>query len=359
MDVETKLELSCKAPAEEVITREEMKALFETKSQPVHYIGMEVSGKLHLGSLLMNGFKINDFAKAGIRTQVLLADWHSVINNKLEGNWEKIKRASKYYEEAFKFFCPSVKITRGSELYENNNEYWKEVIMFSKHLTLARTERCLSILGRRASETTVLARYFYPPMQAIDIKHLGADIAHAGMDQRKIHMVAREVFPKMGFEKPIAVHHHILAGLSEPEKIDADIHGLSEKEEEVYAMKMSKSKPYTAIFIHDTEEEIKDKLKKAYCPPSTEGNPVLELAKYVVFHEQKELNVERPEKYGGNVVYENYAGVEKDYLEKKLHPSDLKNAVGNSVEKIIAPIRKHFEGKKEMMKVFEETAITR
>jgi len=78
-----------------------------------------------------------------------------------------------------------------------------------------------------------------------------------------------------------------------------------------------------------------------------------------VFHEQKELNVERPEKYGGNVVYENYAGVEKDYLEKKLHPSDLKNAVGNSVEKIIAPIRKHFEGKKEMMKVFEETAITR
>ena len=355
MDVETKIELACRAPAEEVITREEMKALFETKAQPVHYIGLEVSGKLHLGSLLMNGFKINDFAKAGIRTQVLLADWHSVINNKLEGNWEKIKRASKYYEEAFKFFCPSVKITRGSELYENNNEYWKEVIMFSKHLTLARASRCLSILGRSEKETLELAQYLYPPMQAIDIRHMGADIAHAGMDQRKIHMVAREVFPKMGFKKPIAVHHHLLAGLSEPEKIT----GEGSKEEEVYAMKMSKSKPYTAIFIHDTEEEIRDKLKKAYCPPSTEGNPVLELTKYIVFHEQKEMLVERQEKYGGNIAYENYAEVEKDYLGKKLHPSDLKNAVGNAVEKIVAPIRKRFEGKKELMKVFEETAITR
>ena len=46
---------------DEIVTREELIKLFDTKSSPNHYIGLEISGFLHLGSLISTGFKINEF----------------------------------------------------------------------------------------------------------------------------------------------------------------------------------------------------------------------------------------------------------------------------------------------------------
>ncbi|MBI5225547.1 tyrosine--tRNA ligase [Candidatus Micrarchaeota archaeon] len=361
MDIETKLHFVNKPPTQEIVVQEELKSLLETNPHPRHYIGFEISGKLHLGSLLINGFKINDLGSAGFKTQVFLADWHSVINNKLEGNWEKIKTASKYYEEAFKFFCPDAKIVRGSELYAGNDEYWKDVILFSKNMTLARATRCLTILGRSEKDSLELAQYFYPSMQAIDIKHLEADLAHAGMDQRKIHMIAREVFPKLGLKKPLALHHHLIPGLTEPPKIAnvSNSANTPSKEDEVAASKMSKSQPSSAIFIHDTEQEIKDKMKKAYCPETIEGNPVLEIAKYLIFHEKNRFTIERDGKFGGNLEFSSYQELENAFKEKKLHPMDLKSGVAKELNLIISPIRRHFENKSELLEVFNETKITR
>ena len=44
-------------------------------------------------------------------------------------------------------------------------------------------------------------------------------------------------------------------------------------------------------------------------------------------------------KFGGNVSYTNYNQLESDFAEKKLHPGDLKQTVGNYLIKTIAPIR--------------------
>ncbi|MFH1106573.1 MAG: tyrosine--tRNA ligase [Candidatus Micrarchaeota archaeon] len=355
MDVETRMGLALRPPTQEVVETDELRGLFETKREPVHYIGLEVSGRLHVGSLLLNGFKTNDLKKAGCRTQVFLADWHSVINRKLGGDWGKIRAASKYYEEAFKFFCPGVEIKTGSALYKGNDGYWKDVVQFGRHMTLKRATRCLTIMGRSESESLDLAQYFYPPMQAVDIKHLGVDIAHSGMDQRKIHMAAREVFPKMGWTKPVALHHYLLSGLTEPPKSAGE-----GKEDEVFESKMSKSKPDSAIFIHDSAQEIQRKMAKAYCPPTAENNPVLEMAKFVVFREEKAaLEVERPEKFGGDTSFASYAELEKAYAEKRLHAMDLKKAVAAALDKALAPVRSHFEKKPELLKVFSETQVTR
>jgi len=49
-------------------------------------------------------------------------------------------------------------------------------------------------------------------------------------------------------------------------------------------MKMSKSKPNTCIFIHDSPEEIRQKINGAFCPPKEVGfNPVLDWAKHLIF----------------------------------------------------------------------------
>lgn len=343
MDVEERITLVTREPTEEVITRDELRTLLETKARPRHYIGLEISGILHLGSLVLTGFKINDFIKAGIDCTVFLADWHTYINDKLGGDWDRIKQVSRYYEEAFKFFCPGVNVVTGSDLYKKTPDYWENFVRFSKHMTLARTMRSLTIMGRKETEGMDLGQLLYPPMQSVDIRALDLDIVHSGMDQRKIHMLVREIFPKMGWKAPVLVHHHLLPGLAEPVKLGLDENAA---EDAKISSKMSKSKPSSGILVHDEEKAIRDKMSKAFCPIGVaEGNPVLEIVRYVVFHEFGEFVIERPAKYGGNVTYASYAEVEKDFVAKKIHPMDLKNSAAAYVNRIIEPVQKHFKGR--------------
>ena len=321
-----------KPPTEEVVTQEELIELFKTNSSPNHYIGLEISGFLHLGSLISTGFKINDFVKAGVKCRIFLADWHTLINDKLGGDWDTIAKVSKYYQDAFKLVCPDAEIILGSKLYEEKTEYWSELVKFTKHMSIARTMRTLTIMGRSEDDKKIdVAKLLYPAMQAVDIHSLDVDIAHAGMDQRKIHMLVREIFPKMKWKVPVAVHHKLLPGLSKP----------ADTNDDKIVGKMSKSDPNSGVFIHNTDDEIRKKISKAWCEEGNIlSNPLLEISRSVIFHEFDEMKVERPEKFGGNVGYTNYAQLEKDFAEKKLHPGDLKQTVGKYLVKIVSPIRK-------------------
>jgi len=348
LDVEEKVSLIERPPTEEIVTRDELIELFKTNSRPKHYIGLEISGFLHLGSLISTSFKINDFLKAGVRCTVFLADWHTLINDKLGGDWETISKVSQYYADAFRLVCPGVEIVLGSDLYSSKKEYWLELVKLTKHMSLARTMRTLTIMGRSETEEKIdLAKLLYPPMQATDIHFLDIDIAHAGMDQRKIHMLARELFPKMKWKVPVAVHHRLLPSLSEPE-IVSDSKSLG---------KMSKSSTSSGIFIHDSDDDIRSKLKKAWCEEGNiKDNPVLEVAKHVIYHEFDEISVERPAKFGGNVAYSSYSQLESDFMQKKLHPTDLKQTVANYLIKIIQPIREKLVLNKELVEIIKKSA---
>ena len=96
-------------------------------------------------------------------------------------------------------------------------------------------------------------------------------------------MLARDIFPKLGFKPPIVISHHMLLGLQFQE---TNLEGIEKK----IAMKMSKSKPDTAIFMTDSKEEVLRKFSKAYCPEGQEqDNPVLEYAKYIVFEKYSKI----------------------------------------------------------------------
>ena len=331
MDAAEKVNLVLRPPTEEVVTQEELLELFKTNSKPKHYIGIEISGFLHLGSLITTGFKINDFVKAGVDCTVFLADWHTLLNEKLGGSFETISKVSKYYEDAFKLVCPEANIVLGTDLYDSKKEYWSELVQIAKHMSLARTTRTLTIMGRSENAENIdLAKLLYPAMQAADIHSLDLDIVHAGMDQRKIHMLVKDVFPKLKWKVPVAVHHKLLPGLIKPieEKSGGEV------------VKMSKSDPNAGVFIHNSDDEIRTKIKKGFCEEGiTENNPILEIAKHIVFHEFNAIDIDRPEKFGGNVSYDSFESLEYDFSQKKLHPSDLKQAVGESLVKIISPVR--------------------
>ena len=94
------------------------------------------------------------------------------------------------------------------------------------------------------------------------------------------------------------------------------------------------------VSLEDDSETIRKKLKKAYCvEKEVEGNPVLEIAKYVIMPQIATLKVKRPEKFGGTIYYTDYAKLEKDFSAGKLHPADLKNAVAESLVEILKPAK--------------------
>ena len=150
----------------------------------------------------------------------------------------------------------------------------------------------------------------------------------------------------MKWKVPVSVHHKLLPGLSKP----------ADTSESQILGKMSKSDPNSGIFIHNTDEEIKKKISKAWCEEANiQNNPLLEIAKTVIFHEFNEMKVERPEKFGGNVSYSNYNQLETDFVEKKLHPGDMKQTVGNYLVEIISPIREKLNLSDELQETIKKS----
>jgi len=355
MDTETRLGLILREPTEEVITVEELRQLLETESSPVAYDGFEPSGLAHIPFGVMRAIKLRDMLEAGCRFKLLIADWHAMINNKMGGDLEKIKKVGEYFVEVWKasgIDTSRVEIVWASEL-ASDSDYWKLVIQVARNTTIKRILRCLPIMGRREGELQEASQIIYPAMQVADIFTLEAKICQLGVDQRRANILARELGPKLGYWKPVAVHHHMLMGLQGP----TTPAGMEDEKEEYdieISSKMSKSKPETSIFVHDDLGTIKQKLLSAYCPPKqVSGNPVLEYCRYIIFRIQDRLYVERPEKYGGPVTYYSYRDLEHDYASGSLHPLDLKNAVAEALYKILEPIRIYFEGNKRARELYE------
>ncbi len=347
MDIETKIELVTRPPTEEVVTVEELRRIFEVEEHPIAYNGWEPSGLVHLGTGLICAYKMKDLIEAGVRFKALLATWHAWINKKLGGDLDLIRKAADHFKHAWISLgvpADKVEFVYGDEL-ASDREYWKLVLTVAKELTIARVRRTLEIMGRKEIEARHVADLIYTPMQVADIFYLEVKIAQLGMDQRKANMVAREVGPKLGFWKPVAVHHHLIMGLQKPPVWPLDREKLREHLSEV---KMSKSLPETAIFIYDEPEVIRRKIRKAFAPPrETKYNPILDYVKHILFREYDSIVIERPAKYGGNVEYHSYEELAKDYAEGKLHPLDLKNAVAEYLIKILEPARKYFKQNRE------------
>ena len=338
LTIEERLKL-IKEVGEEIIGEEELIELLKSNKPLIAYDGFEPSGRIHIAQGLMRAINVNKLTKAGVHFKFWVADLFALMNNKMDGDLDKIKIVGEYFIEVWKASGMDMKEVEFLWASENmNQEYWLMVLKIARLNTVARVTRCSQIMGRSEKDELSAAQIFYPCMQAADIWNLKANIAQLGMDQRKVNMLARETFPKLGIKKPVAIHHHMLMGLTEP-KTD----GLDGAEAAV-AKKMSKSNPDSAIFMTDTAEEIIRKFKKAYCPEGIiKDNPVLEYCKYIIFEKIKEFKVERPEKFGGNVIYKTYSELEKDFVDKKLHPMDLKAASAKYINELIEPVRKHFQ----------------
>jgi tyrosyl-tRNA synthetase len=110
--------------------------------------------------------------------------------------------------------------------------------------------------------------------------------------------------------------------------------------------KMSSSEENSKIDLLDSQASIKKKIKTAFCEPgNTENNGILSFAKHVLFPLSKENQIvlERPEKWGGNLVFNSYQDLEDSFRTEQLHPGDLKDGVEKLLNKLLEPMRRDFQ----------------
>ena len=390
MTTAERLEL-IKQVGEEITTEEELKDLLDSGEKLIAYDGFEPSGQIHIAQGLLRAININKMTKAGVKFKMLVADWHAMANNKMGGDLDKIQTVARYFIEVWKacgMDMDNIEFVWASDLVKNP-DYWKLVIQVGRTNVLKRFIRTAEMMGRAESlDALTGANIIYSCMQVADIFMLDAKITQLGMDQRKVNMLAREVGlqldPPAGGWKPVVVSHHMLMGLSKPQGLPegsrTDSPGVAETDDKLtrtIQLKMSKSNPDSAIFMTDSKEDIERKINKAYCPEGVvEGNPILEYCRYIIFPFLLTPGVEersgktpgvsfvitRPEKFGGTVSFTSYSDLEKAFINKEIHPQDLKLATISSIDRQIQPVRKYFEeneNAKQLLQKVQSFQVTR
>lgn len=311
----------------DAITDEEVRALASDPEGKRAYVGYEPSGVLHLGHMLTAN-KLIDLQSVGMTVVILLADVHAYLNDK--GSFDAIRETAERMQEQFVAYGLDADRTefRYGSSFQLDEDYVLDLHSLGLTTTLNRARRAMAEI--QSGETAKVSHMVYPLMQALDIEYLNLDLAVGGLDQRKVHALARDNLPELGYRAPTAIHTPILADL------------------ETGIGKMSSSTGVT-ISMADSREDIQEKVNDAYCPPTRDPeptdddtpreNPVLQLFQYHVFPRFERVTVERPSEYGGDVTYQSYEDLAADLEDGTLHPADAKHALAEYLDQLIAPGR--------------------
>ncbi|XP_026965060.1 tyrosine--tRNA ligase, cytoplasmic isoform X3 [Orcinus orca] len=279
---------------QEVLGEEKVKEILKERELKVYW-GTATTGKPHVAYFVPMS-KIADFLKAGCEVTILFADLHAYLDN-MKAPWELLELRTSYYENVIKAMLESIgvpleklRFIKGTD-YQLSKEYTLDVYRLSSVVTQHDAKKAGAEVVKQV-EHPLLSGLLYPGLQALDEEYLKVDAQFGGVDQRKIF---------------------------------------------TFAEKESK------IDLLDRKEDVKKKLKKAFCEPgNVDNNGVLSFIKHVLFPLKSEFVILRDEKWGGNKTYTAYLDLEKDFADEVVHPGDLKNSVEVALNKLLDPIREKF-----------------
>ena len=323
MSADEKLNL-IKRNLQEILGEDELKEILKKKKEISIYWGTMPTGSISI-AYFFPMLKVADFLKAGVKVKILLADLHAALDGV---GWDVLEKRYEYYKELIITILKTIDVdlkklefVKGSDV-QLNKDYFHDLLKLSTITTLNEAKHSAAEVVK-LGDNPKLSGMIYPLMQALDEEYLNVDAQFGGMDQRKIMVYAREYMPKIGYKARIEMINPIIRGL--------------------VGEKMSSSIESSKIDTLDDEETIKRKIKNAECAEGDPNNGIMALLRYLIFvlkeDKKEKFNIERPEKFGGNVSYENYAQVEKDFIEKKLHPMDLKNAFSKELISLLKGFR--------------------
>lgn len=331
---------------QEVLNPEIIEEVLKKNERPLKiYWGTATTGKPHCGYFVPM-LKIAEFLAAGCEVVVLLADVHGFLDA-LKSPIELVEQRVKYYKfvitEALKACNVSVdrlKFVIGSD-YQirggTERSYFFDLLRLSTTESVRDAEKAGSDVVKQMASPP-LSNLIYPLMQALDEEYLEVDAQFGGLDQRKIFTLASEALPHIGYAKRAHLMNPLIPGLQE-------------------GGKMSSSEPDSKIDFLDAPNDVKRKLKKAFCPPKqVEGNGVLSFTEFVILPVSALKNngtprfvVERRD--AEPLVYSNIEEMRKDYEADVLQPQTLKPAVTEALLSLLAPIQQSFNDSKEAQEI--------
>ncbi len=323
MSPEEKLAL-IKRNLQEIIGEEELLKKLESETEVSVYWGTMPTGSISI-AYFFPMMKIADFLRAGLRVKILNADLHAALDGV---SWEILEKRTTYYQNAIILLLKTIKVdisklefVKGST-FQLKPEYFHDMLKLTTMTTIAEAKHAAAEVVK-LGDNPKLSGVIYPLMQALDEEYLQVDAQFGGVDQRKIMVYAREYLPKIGYKKRIELMNPMIRGL--------------------IGVKMSSSIENSKLDLLDDEEKVKSKINKAECVEGDPDNGIMALLKYLIFvlksQNGEKFLIERPEKFGGNIEYATYEEAEKDFIEKKLHPMDLKTGVAKEINNILKKFR--------------------
>ena len=198
---------------EEIIGESMLELLLKNKLDIRAYDGFEPSGRMHIAQGLIRTINTNKITSTGVKFVFWVADYFALLNLKLGGNKEKIRKAGELMIHTWKACGMNMDnvefIWASDEIERRSAEYWSIVFDIATRVSVKRTLKCTQIMGRKCIEdenennTTAVpleavvsdmkaSQIFYPIMQCADIFFLNIDICSLGLDQRKVNTLAIE-----------------------------------------------------------------------------------------------------------------------------------------------------------------------
>ncbi|HUW44089.1 MAG TPA: tyrosine--tRNA ligase, partial [Bacillota bacterium] len=241
-----------------------------------------------------------------------------------KGDWKFVNSQVGQWEKGMKAIGLKAEFIKGTS-FQKKPDYVEDVLKLALNITINRGVRAMQQVARNI-ENAKISQVIYPLMQVEDVKTLKTNFVIAGSDQRKIYMLGIDEGKEIGLQDAVYLYTPLIPGLKGP------------------GTKMSSSIPSSFISIRDKKEDIVQKVNRAYCSVGDiENNSILSIVKLIIFPKFEKFEIKRDKKFGGNFIFKNYKELETAFESGKLHPADLKKAVVESLEKIIAPIRKNWK----------------
>lgn len=315
---------------EEVIGDDELKQKIEDGGSLKVYWGTAPTGPPHFAYLLPL-LKIKDCADLKCTITILLADVHSYLDKGF-GSVDRVDLRTRYYEFILKELLlllgvdlDHIEFRKGSS-YQLDRRYALDLLKLSTLVSLHDAKKAGTEVVKH-SKNPKLSTLIYPLMQCLDETVIEADIEIGGRDQRKIFTMSREHVETLGYNKCSYLINPLIPALTKKGKMSAsDVMGKLE--------------------FTDSDSQIKLKMARAFCADgdaNVETNSCMALLKYIIFPIHLQFEVQREEKWGGDVTYQTYEELEDAWREKNISGADLKPALTKHIIKIISPIRAKIE----------------
>ncbi|EFJ29361.1 hypothetical protein SELMODRAFT_91374 [Selaginella moellendorffii] len=313
-----------------------LRAIVGREASPICFDSFEPRQRMPIAQGLLKTLIVNQLVDAGCSVKIWIGDWVAEQRYCVKNEKTKLRAAGEYMIEVWR--AAGMKVDQVEFIWASDvingprtAEYWPLVLDVARRCDLPRVLSCLGLSENWEEETIPSSELLYPCMQCASMFLTKAHICLLGADKHNvINMIGNYCNDFDKERRPVFLSNSMLPSLERLQSLEA------QKE-------MSRSSPDSCLFMDDEEKDVKKKINGAFCAEKVlEKNPCMDLAKLIVFPWCRELTI-KPRSDEGTKTFTSVEDLSSDYSAGSVHPGDLKNALTESVNKILQPIRDHLK----------------